>query len=378
MEFRILTESSDWQGIIGEIWRFKGAPNDRNNPILPSYWQFLQIRLPELPETPIPKLATLSWFLREEQKRDWVDHRLVSIDPTLHVFSPTTEQVVFFWHGRNPSQGVIHPDFGEPGGSPWYDERPRLPRLRVEPSVVSNPSPGHLMPRPAFSPALTSAPGQVRKPKALSIILPYHNDPSHLFVPLQPFPDTRHTQTKTFQFPSRYYPLRFSQSNPNHEPILTNDTNEAWPASELEGLWLGSYGPHGTEVLYLHSPEECRINAWKVTGDVNVPRGVITWRFHSRYQTGPECIPPAAGLDSLPESCRIFKGSAHVCGTGFIPALESWIDCIVVVFDRDDIKVYWESLRHTSRYRRYKGRDISLETVPNESDSGIRVPPVWD
>lgn len=60
------------------------------------------------------------------------------------------------------------------------------------------------------------------------------------------------------------------------------------------------------------------------------------------------------------------------------PALESWIDCIVVVFDRDDIKVYWESLRHTSRYRRYKGRDISLETVPNESDSGIRVPPVWD
>lgn len=56
------------------------------------------------------------------------------------------------------------------------------------------------------------------------------------------------------------------------------------------------------------------------------------------------------------------------------PTFEQWIDCAIAVITVDDIKIYWESLRHTSRFRRYRGRDILSEA----DRDGVRVPLSWD
>lgn len=62
--------------------------------------------------------------------------------------------------------------------------------------------------------------------------------------------------------------------------------SEAWHPRTLTGLWLGAYDTHGTEVLYIEYNEaSCEIQAWKVTGDCNVPRGAITWRFACAVKT---------------------------------------------------------------------------------------------
>lgn len=61
----------------------------------------------------------------------------------------------------------------------------------------------------------------------------------------------------------------------------------------------------------------------------------------------------------------------------FSPTLESWIKVTVAIFTRDDIKVHWEGLQHTSRYKRYKERDVNSEaTVANRS--GVRVEMDWE
>lgn len=51
----------------------------------------------------------------------------------------------------------------------------------------------------------------------------------------------------------------------------------------LCGLYLGAFGPHGPELLLLrripgHNGEEC-IQGVKVTGDVNVPAGEVSFRW---------------------------------------------------------------------------------------------------
>ena len=95
-----------------------------------------------------------------------------------------------------------------------------------------------------------------------------------------------------------WYPLRFPgpPSSPSGGLGTHSDSSNADPGSEnwdprtLTGLWLGAYHTHGTEVLYIEYDEALRdIQAWKVTGDCNVPRGVITWRFG--------CAPAAQSSD---------------------------------------------------------------------------------
>ena len=48
-----------------------------------------------------------------------------------------------------------------------------------------------------------------------------------------------------------------------------------------EGVWVGSYGSHGLEFLLISFVVDInmvRLRASKITGDINVPRGVVTWQ----------------------------------------------------------------------------------------------------
>lgn len=120
----------------------------------------------------------------------------------------------------------------------------------------------------------------------------------------------------------RYYPLRF----PTVPPAATN----AQPRDEvhqadgsvlgehLSGIWLASYGLFGTEVLFLEWVEEERmLKAWKITGDVQVPRGVVSW---TALSSTPVVLDETASqvLGNVPLSTRAFSGRGTSSNRGFM------------------------------------------------------------
>ena len=98
---------------------------------------------------------------------------------------------------------------------------------------------------------------------------------------------TEEEVSNTARLGVHWYPLRFPSLPTDSSSSDTDSANELWDPRTLSGLWLGAYSMHGTEVLYLTYNEEAEeVQAWKITGDLNVPRGVMSWRFKCSGRRG--------------------------------------------------------------------------------------------
>jgi hypothetical protein len=149
---------------------------------------------------------------------------------------------------------------------------------------------------------------------------------------------TRRTELSTAVAPQRLYPLL--HRSPSVSPNLVKSTPQEWSPAAMEGLWLGGYGPHGTEVLYIENvpatplyitqPDDAGVDegphlrAWKVTGDIYVPRGVQTWSCNLDTPVGQDELLPsivsALGLEieTTGHQTHIFTGWATTSGIGFL------------------------------------------------------------
>lgn len=81
------------------------------------------------------------------------------------------------------------------------------------------------------------------------------------------------------------------------------------PQFNLEGLWVGKYGPHGYEMINVTYVED-QLIAYKVTGDHNVPKGEVTFSA----DLSPEAIEDA-DLDPI----ELGNDAAKQWGTRHLP-----------------------------------------------------------
>ena len=113
----------------------------------------------------------------------------------------------------------------------------------------------------------------------------------------------------------RYYPLR-APAREGVDPAASE-----WTPDSLEGLWLGDYGPHGTECLFVeHDAAEAMVRAWKITGDENVPRGALSWEANMGKTCPPSALPPCAGEEGIGDltAHRLFEGTGVISARGFL------------------------------------------------------------
>ncbi|UJR37129.1 hypothetical protein I4U23_029833 [Adineta vaga] len=143
-----------------------------------------------------------------------------------------------------------------------------------------------------------------------------------------------------------YHPISLPQ------PTI-GDNNH--PLSRLNGFWVGSYGGHGLELLYLEFYHELTcppvaddpstgeevvsnvIVARKISGDRNIPHGKISFA----------AVRP---LENESDSPPAYEGIGQIAHTGY--QSPQFIRTKVVLLSNDTVSVTWYALHHTSFFKR--------------------------
>ncbi|KAK6349253.1 hypothetical protein TWF730_010004 [Orbilia blumenaviensis] len=83
------------------------------------------------------------------------------------------------------------------------------------------------------------------------------------------------------------------------------------------GIWVGDYGPHGTEFLLFHQPttssSQKRLEVIKLTGDPNIPRGEYTWIIDDLSQP----LRTADEEETEWPGAKVYSARGHVAGHEF-------------------------------------------------------------
>ncbi|CAH0053575.1 unnamed protein product [Clonostachys solani] len=152
------------------------------------------------------------------------------------------------------------------------------------------------------------------------------------------------------------------------------------PTKPWRGIWVGDYSLHGCEFLLFNQPDDPpasdeelglvrlegeadadwekrrldariyrgRLEAIKLTGDANVPRGEYTFVAEDIGPEGAIELPPGPPFDN--EGARAVKSRGHVANTGF--QRDKFIESQLLLLSHDCIAQYWVELHHISYFRR--------------------------
>ncbi|CDO69131.1 hypothetical protein BN946_scf185042.g33 [Trametes cinnabarina] len=344
LEFRLSPGDEDEQGgIIGELWTFSSrSPPDSPTP--PIYTRVLKLSfedndLPqsELSENPLdaPEASAVNLVCVADGPHSRHRATLVRLSET-----PLGKFVQYY------RRRVNLPDF-PPHISPWYDTGRGLPRIPEVPETTDHHRELIKLYPAARLPAVFVAPTAVTKPPAISIVCgvpPSQHICRTLHAPPLAFP------TLDDRAP-RYYPLRSC--------ILAgiDPASDRWSVDNLDGIWYGSYGPNGTECIYLaHDEEHGTVEATKITGDLHVPRGCVSWIVHLPLDNQ---MPTLQGYWTSVRSDgvmpnRLLMGHGTIAGRGFTDM--AIVELMAGVVSADQIDIFWAELHEFRTYKRYKGR----------------------
>ncbi|KAI0823537.1 hypothetical protein BC628DRAFT_1411555 [Trametes gibbosa] len=319
-------------GIIVQMWRFRVLQpedvDDAETAELPTYTTLATIDFTATTtQYGLPKV-TCCCDKRATAHRAW-----------LQLMSPNCSG--FFLHARGGR--YPHPDFPNVEANSWVDVT-RYPRLPCTPSNDIDQT-AHLPPHSRIFVVYT-APTHYWKPPAVTLSCEQGCiDRARPFLGFEVIGGSI----------PRFYPLR-------HKVAAHIDpTSTDWHPALLEGVWLGSHGPHGTECLYLDlTGHPATLRAWKITGDENVPRGALTWYANmespltllgARRELCVQCL----GMEDVAE-CRFFEGAGTISRRGYMPHQRDSLPVILVVCPEHLLRVVWIEVEEVSVYIRYTRR----------------------
>ncbi|KAI0685050.1 hypothetical protein BC835DRAFT_1310219 [Cytidiella melzeri] len=282
IEFRI---DSERQAIVGESWETMHAHGVTELRITPIYVLFMTISLsPHINTTSPSSHAVISWRLESSGDSKLQPQTDLQGFPALHVLSET-RTTLYVRYGLSPGYPK-HRAFPDSVQEVWYDRSRGLPRIAIEPSPVV-----HVYPPELYAPV-----GRVR------IVLPSfaNHDVKRMALCIKTadsrslgMPPTQLDRIRVRLIEDRlgssadrspngvtcrdgrFYPLKSDRQA--GQPL----TDEDWTPSSLEGLWLGDDRSQPIQVLWFaYDPTERVLNAWKITGDVHLPRGCMPWTLY--------------------------------------------------------------------------------------------------
>ncbi|KZT71801.1 hypothetical protein DAEQUDRAFT_706569 [Daedalea quercina L-15889] len=308
IEFRLIAgDEHEHGGIIGEVWRF--PQTSTRYPVSPEYVRALKIGFdaPFIP-SPTPVGADAA-FAREVIPKARVYCGVLPPVDDAHWHSTYLEVVPsnsygYFMQGyRRP---FSHPDFPV-GDAVWYDTQRGLPRLKPSiPVLVDQRELVRIYPAVRL-PIVFASVTPHTKPAGISIHCSSGDDRcTQTYQPALPFDDLSTS-------PPRYYPLR------RDIRAGVNPGDEGWGLETMTGLWLGAFGRYGTEVLHLtwHREQE-ELQAIKLTGDANVPRGAHSWTLHATSSApSPPTSTHTGWTSELPGGCLMYSGTGTISERGF-------------------------------------------------------------
>ncbi|GAW11774.1 hypothetical protein ANO14919_011250 [Xylariales sp. No.14919] len=159
------------------------------------------------------------------------------------------------------------------------------------------------------------------------------------------------------------------------------------PERPWRGIWVGDYSVHSCEFLLINQPEvdeegyqeplmklenesdeefqsrflaqkvyRGRLEAIKLTGDPNVPRGEYTFLADDLGEAG------FVGIAQEPpfQGARIVKSRGHIAGVGF--AHDNYIESQLILLSNNRLAQYWVDFGHISFFERV---DIDQFLVPS-------------
>ncbi|KAK0630452.1 hypothetical protein B0T17DRAFT_506923 [Bombardia bombarda] len=151
------------------------------------------------------------------------------------------------------------------------------------------------------------------------------------------------------------------------------------PEKPYRGIWVGDYSGHGCEFLLINQPDDedddfsgpesliqkenetdeefarrkmdetvyrGRLEAIKLTGDANVPRGEYTFVVEDLGEQGFVTVvqePPFTGA-------RVVRSKGHIASTGFLN--DKYIESQLLLISHDRLAQYWVGFGHISFFER--------------------------
>ncbi|CAF2484739.1 unnamed protein product [Rotaria sp. Silwood2] len=143
-----------------------------------------------------------------------------------------------------------------------------------------------------------------------------------------------------------YHPLSIPQPR-----IGENDH----PLSRFNGLWVGSYGGHGLELLYFELCHEftCPTTVDGISKDVEiVPNALVARKISGDPNVPHSKISFAAthAIETDSDSPKCYEGIGQIAHTNYIDA--QFIRTKIIPISEDTLKVTWYALHHTSFFKR--------------------------
>ncbi|KAK9472545.1 uncharacterized protein V1510DRAFT_434894 [Dipodascopsis tothii] len=122
----------------------------------------------------------------------------------------------------------------------------------------------------------------------------------------------------------------------------------------LRGIWVGDYESHGGEFVVFLQPDASRLEAVKLTGDPNVPRGELTFVVDDLAHTVRTCTEPEW------PGARVYAARGHTASLNFTNGKadagradpDTFSPTQLIVVDHNTVAHYWTDLYRIKTYRR--------------------------